>query len=241
MKKWINITIFSSILCLAILIQFNEIKAQSKGETIPNLPVDTAFIFTSPRPLINNEAPETQWKNAWGVDVLFSNNGFGMGIFYNKLIKNDLYWFTSLYISGARNTDEMEVQDPITYDVYIPGKINRLFMFPLTIGLQKFVLTDFLTESLKPFISAGIGPTLIISTPYSKEFFSAFGDARAYGRFSTFVGVGAYFGSFGKSIMGVNLRYYYIPFGGNGLESVINSPIKDFGGVFLSLTFGGRF
>ena len=52
-------------------------------------------------------------------------------------------------------------------------------------------------------------------------------------------GIGASFGSLGKgSFIGVNIRYYTIPFGDPGLESLAALPISNFGGVFLSLSVG---
>jgi len=94
---------------------------------------------------------------------------------------------------------------------------------------------------LRPFISAGIGPTFILSTPYDREFFNAFGYGAFYTRFGAFIGAGANFGNTNRSIMGLNIRYYFIPFGGNGLESIRDLPIKNFGGVFLSLSLGIRY
>jgi hypothetical protein len=38
--------------------------------------------------------------------------------------------------------------------------------------------------------------------------------------------------------MGFTLRYYTIPFGGEGLESIQGVPINNFGGVFLTLSVG---
>jgi hypothetical protein len=96
-----------------------------------------------------------------------------------------------------------------------------------------------------------VGPTLIIKTPYITEgadgipyyheFFSSFGDATFYGRFGGFVGIGAYFGNIAKgNLVGANIRYYAIPFGGAGLESMAGLPITNFGGIFLSLTVGNQ-
>jgi hypothetical protein len=31
------------------------------------------------------------------------------------------------------------------------------------------------------------------------------------------------------------IRYYYIPFGGNGIDSIKDLPMKDFGGLFIAL------
>ena len=55
-----------------------------------------------------------------------------------------------------------------------------------------------------------------------------------------YAGVGADFG-IGKSLITLNFKYYIIPFGGDGLLSVKNNPITDFGGFFIGITFGSKF
>jgi len=214
--------------------------SQVKGEEVKPFNPDTVFIYESPRSLVTPASKKPALNEAWGVDLIFSNSGFGIGTFYQYNITKDLYSFASLYISGARNTDEFEYYDYNTGQTFIVDKVNRLYMFPLTLGLQQYVLTDVISESLKLFLQGGLGPTFILSTPYEREFFNAFSYAKFYTRFGTFLGIGADVGT-GASLLSINARYYYIPFGGNGLESIRDYPIKDFGGLFLSLSFGTRF
>jgi hypothetical protein len=215
--------------------------SQIKGEPPRVYNPDTVYIFNSPRPLFSNKPPELIYDKGLGVDLLFSGNGFGAGTFFQRTLAVDWYLFASLYISGARNTDEFDTYDPYTGQLNVVGKVNRLFMFPLMFGVQHNIFTNVLSESFKPYLSAGLGPTYILSTPYDREFFNSFGYSRSYIRFGSFVGFGANFGSSEKSLTSFNVRYYYIPFGGNGLESMSNNPIKDFGGLFLSLSVGIRY
>ena len=123
-----------------IIITGNVYKAHSqiKGQETPEPKVDTVFVFTSPRPLINHHEISGEMTDAWGLDMLLSGNGFGLGVFYQKKFSENWFAFASLYISGARNTDEMEMWDYSNQQSYIPGKINRLFMLPLTIGVQRY-------------------------------------------------------------------------------------------------------
>jgi hypothetical protein len=225
---------------MAFFMSFNIISAQVKGDDVKKFNPDTVFIFEPARPLINPETKSNILNKAWGVDLLFSNSGFGLGFFYQYNITKDLFSFASLYISGARNTDEFEYYNWETGQYFIYNKVNRLYMFPVTVGLQQYVFTDVISESLKLFVQGGLGPTFILSTPYEKEFFNAFSYASFYTRFGTFLGLGADVGS-GNTLLSINMRYYYIPFGGNGLESIRDYPIKDFGGIFLSLSLGIRY
>ncbi|MFC2131404.1 hypothetical protein ACFLSQ_08215 [Bacteroidota bacterium] len=229
------------LLSIIILVPGNEANSQIKGKEIPEANPDTTYVYKPSRPLINKQEISGEITSAWGLDMLLSDNGFGLGFFYQRHLSNDWFAFASMYISGARNTDELEMYDRNKNEFYIPNKVNRLFMIPLTIGIQKYLFNELLHDNLKPYVNAGLGPSLIIKTPYEKEFFSSFGQADFFGRFGAFVGCGANVGSGHKALVSVNMRYYYIPFGGEGLESIEDSPLKNFGGIFLSLSLGAKF
>lgn len=211
------------------------------GEDNLRLSTDTVIRFVSPRPLIESKMSELILTKYWGLNVVLSNNGFGLGGYYEVNFSPSFSVFASLYISGVRNTDEFEFYNPSTGEIFIPGKINRLYMLPFTIGFNRFVLASLFNSNFSPYLSFGLGPTLIVSTPYQKEFFTSIGYARFYLRFGSFIGLGVNFPTTTKSYFGVSARYYWIPFGGNGLESIIDMPIKDFGGVFIGFNFGIKF
>jgi hypothetical protein len=242
-KKIYLINLLSLIIIL-FFSAFNLSYSQEKGAPPPKYNPDSTIIFQSARPLVNIGDLENPDHWAWGFDLIVSNNGFGGGLFLNKYFSKDLFVFASLYLSGARNTDENDqyIYDTTSgiWDWKVPNKINRLYEFPLMIGVTQSLFTDVLSENFKPYVSAGLGPSFILSTPYSKEFFSAFKYSQFYVRFGSFVGIGANFVVSNKSLAALNLRYYFIPFGGNGLESLMNLPIKNFGGIFLSLSLGAK-
>lgn len=217
-----------------------EIKAQNSVLS-DNFNQDTIFVFKPGRKLLTISEQIGSYNNAAGVEFLFSNSGFALGGFYNYNIDDITKIGTRFFISGARNTDEFEFYDYWTGDRFIPNKVNRLYLMPLTINATRFVFTEVLHKSLKPYVSAGLGPAFILSTPYSKEFFESFDYARWYTRFGGNIGVGAVINLETSSYFGVNIDYYYIPFGGKGLESIKDKPIKVFGGLFLSLSIGSNF
>jgi len=229
------------ILVLVIILNLNgTVKAQITGAPLPGKPIeeDTTIIFTSPRPLLSESQQDKLHSKAWGLDLLFSSNGFGAGAFYQRFFTENTTGFVNFGISGARNSDEFEQYNPYTGQITVPNKVNRLYIFPLTLGVEYRLFADKIAESFRPHINAGVGTTFILATPYDREFFLAFGHANGYTRFGGFVGIGANVGSSSKSLMGVNVRYYFIPFGGNGLESIRDLPITDFGGLFLTLSVG---
>ncbi|HVZ39604.1 MAG TPA: hypothetical protein VHI13_10030 [Candidatus Kapabacteria bacterium] len=205
-------------------------------EEPPGVPADTLFLFAAARPLIDSTSVLTQPRNIYGVDLLFSNSGFGAGVFYQHNYSQALAGFVNLGVTGSRDRDEFEQYDYQLQDWRVPGKVNRLYTLPLTVGIRYRVFDEVLVDNFRPYFNAGAGPSLIVALPYDYEFFSSFSHARAYATFGGFVGAGAEVGS-GHPTLGVNVRYFFIPIH-PGLESLRNDPITDFGGLFLTMNIG---
>lgn len=235
------------IVILGIFFGYLSSFSQTPGrEKEPEFNPDTTFVFESPRPLISIGDKTNVKSSSYGLDVNLSDSGFGFGFFWQKQVLNgNMIVYSNLLISGARNTDE--------FDQYINGnwqvkdKINRVYKFPLTLGIQQFIFRNALSESLQPFLNIAVGPTFILSNPYTYDrepngevmgWFKSFSYGETYVKFGGSVGIGAYFGNINNSILGVNIKYYYIPFGGDGIESVKGLPMDNLGGVFLTLTIG---
>jgi hypothetical protein len=193
---------------------------------------------------IPNETPDL--KSAWGMDILISDSGLGLGGFYRRQISPDWSGFISLAISESKDSREIEL---ITWwgEKFVPGKVNRFLMAPLHVGVERRLFRTQIMDNFRPFISAAIGPTIIYTTPYEREFFNALGHGKAYYTAGGYVGFGAHFGSDGANLVGINFRYYYIPYFG-GINSLIDTQStvgnikylqkKQFGGFFITLTFG---
>lgn len=233
-----------SAMCLALTLCLGSTMAVAQITGEDPMPTDTTMIFTPARPLMEEIASNAVANNAAGMDLLFSGSGWGIGGFYHHRIVEDVTIFGHIAVTPRRNADEVE---NVWYNGYIPvvaNKVNRLFMFPITVGVQYRLFSQTLQETFRPFISAGVTGTPILQTPYLQdglyyEFFESFGYGTWHFRMGGVFGVGAVFGSLGKgSLIGVNVRYYTIPYGEPGLESLAGLPISNFGGVFLSLSVG---
>jgi len=232
---------------ISLVITNFIVSAQEKGVEPKPFNPDSVIIFQTPRPLMEALKSESNLSFAYGADVLISDSGFGVGLFFHNFLTRSTLLTSSLYISGARNSDEFEEFNWASGSWQVRNKVNRLFKFPLMFGLQQFVFEKALDDNLKPFITIGGGPTFILENPYTYDrvpngeimgWFESFNYGRWHTRFGAYVGIGAYFGRITNSLLGVNIKYYYVPFGGNGLESVAGLPINNFGGIFLSLTIG---
>lgn len=234
-----------SLLVGLLLVLPHGARAQVTGQEPPQ--VDTTVIFQPARPLLVQEG-DVQRRNILALDILFSGSGWGFGSSYQRRLVGDLTLLANFAFTPRRNSDEFENAwlGPIPV---VANKVNRLFMIPIVLGAQYRLFSGTLQESFQPFVAAGVAPTLIIQTPYLRqdpgvglryyEFFESFGYAIGHWRVGAMVALGANIGNPADgSVLGVMIRYYTIPYGEPGLESIQGLPITNFGGVKLSLQIG---
>jgi hypothetical protein len=199
-----------------------------------NLP-DSMIVFTSPRPLITDKSETMLYSSFWSIELLFSGNGFGAGCSYSTQLSPSTSLNALLGVTGNRNSDELEYIDPMSGRTFIPNKVNRLYSLPLTIGVQKRLFRESLSESFRPFIGAGLGYSMILQIPYDQNGAEPNRQTLVHGRPAGYVSIGSAFGSDGRTSLSALIRYYYVPFGGNGIESIRDLPMTDFGGLFIAL------
>ena len=187
--------------------------------------------------LAPDKEPVTFPPNSWGVDIMFGEGGPGLGAFLRKEVFTNFTAFTDVSFSEAKDEREIEYVD-IFGNTYTYGKINRIFLIPFNVGLQYRLFSETLTDNLRPYINLGIGPSIVLTTPYDKEYFSAFGKTQAKYTVGGYVGLGANFGLDKNHLIGINLRYYLIQLFGQGVESLQNDYLKQLGGFYLTINIG---
>lgn len=230
----------SKIFYIVLLINFcGSLFAQSDTDRI--IKRDSSFVFKPSKPLLLHTSKTSSLNSALGADLIFSTSGFGVGFFYHNFLTESGLITANFFISGLRNTDEIEYWDWNTGQWVVPYKINRLYLLPVTLGYSHIMFADALGGNFKPFASIGVGPSFIFSTPYVKGWFEAWQDVNVLTRLGGYIGIGGYFKTIGNSVANVNIKYYYIPIGGNGIESIEGLPIYDAGGLVLSLSIGYGF
>lgn len=214
--------------------------------------VVTAFLLiitvTNFPALAQNTIPKEDLRKAYGFDVLISDGGIGAGGFYWREITPTIAGFISLSVSEAKDSQEKEYMT-IWGEKFVPGKINRFLVIPLQIGVQYRLFKDQIMDNFRPFIGIGIGPSLIYASPYEQSFFKALGNGKAYHTLGGFIGAGAYVGSDPSNLVGINFRYYFVPYY-SGITSMVDGEKtmslddlqfrrkKQFGGFFITFTFG---
>ena len=209
------------LLLMFIITSFLSLNAQEIGE------------------LAEEEVSKTFPNNSLGVDIMFSEGGIGLGLFYRRQLTQKLTVFSDLSISEAKDEQEIEFIDPYyPYQSFTYGKKNRIFLLPLNFGLQYRLFEKVLSDNLRPYINFGVGPSMVVTTPYDREFFNAFGKAHAKYAMGGYIGFGGNFGLDNSSLVGLNIRYYYIKLFDDGVESLYGKRKNELGGVFLTINIG---
>lgn len=235
--------LFLSIGLFLTLLTVSSTTAQVPGTDRPSptpTPTgDSLYIFTPARPLIDSAGIQTELPAALGGSLFFSSSGYGAGLFYERRLSYSTSGFVDLTISGLRGGDELEVynNDPesIHYQsFFVPNKVNRLWHTPLMIGAKQELFRDLFFDNFRPFVSLGLGGSMVVATPYDHSFFKAFGLADLSFAPGGFLSVGAEVTERRPGI-GFSLRYYYLPIS-PGVESISGEPIDNLGGLFLALS-----
>jgi len=207
------------LMILLLIIPIGFTSAQKIGELAPERP------------------PEIFPNNTWGVDIMFGEGGFGLGTFFRRSLATDLTGFIDFSISETKDDREVQYIDYFG-NTFTPDKVNRAFQLPINLGLQYRLFSESLTENLRPYLTFGVGPNIIITTPYDKEFFNAFGYAQTKYAVGGYIGFGANMGTSKSNLVGLNVRYYYTYVFGEGIENLTNNFRKNFGQFALTLTVG---
>jgi hypothetical protein len=205
---------------LIVFISSDYILPQGIGELAP------------PKP------PEIFPNNAWGMDIMFGEAGIGLGTFYRKQLNTKWTAFADISLSEAKDEREFEYIDPFFGISFTVNKKNRVFTVPINLGLQYRIFENVIYDNLRPYINFGAGPTIVLTTPYEREFFNAFGYTQTKTAIGGYVGFGANFGLDKSSLIGLNFRYYYIHFLDEGVESLFGRYKKNLGSFFVTLNLG---
>ena len=210
-------------------------QALAQNSTPPH-PPDSTIVFGTIEPTINPALKTSAFNKAFGLNVMISTNGFGAGVFYRREYSDEFSGAINFSISEARDDDEREFTNVYGRPITI-GKVNRFLILPLLVSVEKRMFRDDILDNFRPYITAAVGPSMIYVFPYNEEYFSALGKGKLRYTVGGYIGAGAYFGSERSSLLGLNLRYYYVPYFA-GLEDLQGINKTQFGGIYISLSFG---
>lgn len=215
---------------------------------------DTSIVFKPANPDLIRASTYTAPTDAWGFDVMVSNNGFGVGGFFRHEFSDELSGIAMLGISDVKDDAEVEYFDYFGNSI-IPGKKNRLLMFPFMFGVQYRLFKDDIMDNFRPYVSGGLGPTMMFVAPYAYyrtsrgpngetitlteevDFFKSLKYGQAKYTIGGFIAAGAYFGSPYGTLLGLSIRYYLAHFP-QGIEILDDRRISNFGGFYITLNVG---
>ena len=221
---------FITALLLSSAISFAQ---TPMGTPKTSNPKDSAIIFQSPRPLIEENTAANALNNSAGFSGLVNDYGFGLGLFYRRNLATDLSGLITFDFGTAKGPKEFGLLDEI--------KINRIYVMPLFASLQYRLLSSSLGEGLRPYVTAGAGPAFIATTDASQDFFAALLHPKFTTTFGGFFGFGANFGSDPKTTFGASIKYYIIPYRSPGVESTQGLFLTNFSGAALTVSYGFNF
>ncbi len=227
------ITVMGLILGVALLFAAPAKAQMPIGSGTSKPSADTAIVFQPARPLIvSNQELAREYPNTWGLTISFSDYGFGGGLFLGHSFSPDLTALLSVDAGSAQASQEVDFLEV--------NQVNRVFVIPMMFSLQYRVFRSDLSDNLRPYVTAGAGPVIAMTTPYNQDFFSAFGDGYSKIVPGGFIGVGANFGTDPKNNFGVNIRYFIIPYPGS-IESTTTESLTNLSGLFLTVGYGFNF
>lgn len=212
---------------IVILFALSIINAQKIGELAPDKP------------------PMKFPPNAWGVDLMFSEGGFGLGTFLRRSFNDNLTGFVDFSISESKEEREIEYVDYWGRRIVL-NKKNRALLLPVNFGVQYRLFTNALTDSFRPYVTGAVGPTMVIESPFIKDgvpidFFEAFKYAKMKYTAGGYVGIGADIGITPTHLLSLSLRYYIVHLLGDGIESLDGKFRKNLSSVYISVSIGVRY
>ena len=179
-------------------------------------------------------------RNALGLNLMIGNSGFGFGVFYRQHIDGTLSWTLSWNISEAKAPNEVAVYNYFTGQKFVPGKINQLFTFPLTVGLQYRLFKNELTNSFRPYVFVGAGPNGLLASPYDQPLSWSLSHSHTYIGAAGDFGIGAYFGVDPNSLIGASISYYILAYP-HGVQSMQGEPMANFNSFFIGFNIATQF
>ncbi|MBS1516084.1 MAG: hypothetical protein JSS63_13690 [Bacteroidetes bacterium] len=185
------------------------------------------------KPVVKKETP-----SPWGLSFIYSENGFGPAVSYHKNLNSTTQLITGLSLMSVSDSREFEQYDYFGNRI-TPNKENRIFMLPLNIGIKKEMFSDDITGSIKPIVQAGISPSLILTNPYSREYFNAFGYMQAAFAIGGYAGAGLEFSETQSVAFSLYVNYSYVTPIGKEVNSLYNKPISNLTG--FQMGFGVKF
>lgn len=106
-------------------------------------------------------------RYGWGFDLTLDNYGFGIGtqFFYKLNSQSEIMVHTQL--SALRDITEQSFQT--FYSQVVPNKYNRVLTYPIFAGYKQRILSNYIYDNFRIYLSTAIGPSLAYVYPYFND------------------------------------------------------------------------
>ncbi|MBS1494080.1 MAG: hypothetical protein JST55_11240 [Bacteroidetes bacterium] len=182
--------------------------------------------------------PKVEKPNPWGLSFTYSENGFGPTLNHYSSLNRNTQLIAGISLMSVSDTREFE-----QYDIYgqknTPNKENRIFLIPVNIGIKKQIFGDDIEGSIRPIVNFGISPSLVLTNPYSREYFNAMGYFQAAFAMGGYAGAGLEFSETQSVAFSFNVNYSYVTPIGKDVNSLYDKNISNLTG--FQMTFGVKF
>lgn len=206
---------------------------------------------------LSEEENDSSYGSGVGLEVLLTNNGFGLGAYYSRELGASTSFFLEASLGAGKDERELKFFSRFG-DGLIPNKRNYLLMLPIQFGIQQRLFREQIEDNFRPYLQLTGGPTIGWEYPYFRDVngndrlddfedrydvFTAFPKGAARFGMSGTVALGAYFGFSRRVTQGVRFGYAFTYFldGIALLEPDVKEPQHLFRTPVISLTFGKLF
>ena len=201
---------------------------------------------------------ENPYGTGAGFHILLTNNGFGLGAYYQRELSARLSFLAEASLGAGKDDRELKFLSRFGSG-FIPNKRNYFMMMPIHLGIQRRLFSENIEDNFRPYLHVSGGPVFGWEYPYFDDInhnerfddnidrrldlFTSF--PRGHLRFGLggMVAFGAYFGFSQKVTQGVRFGYAFNYFfeGVQLLEPDIKDPQHLFHSPIISITFGKLF
>jgi len=151
-----------------------------------------------------------------GLLLLQTNNGSGLGGFFEKAINSSNRLTANLQWLFIRGKNDYPIYDPY-YDPYGYYAVERsdktrLSFIPLLVGYKRILFVDQLANEFRPFLQVNAGPLIAIDPPNIPDLSDRMKNIKIWYNGTVEIGGGVDFAYWPGSLVSVYLGYSYLRF-----------------------------
>ena len=180
---------------------------------------------------------EKKWRMGPKLFLSFKSSGFGL--FYMRRFDKTNYLLAdfTFFEDKEENEESRRVMDYITGITYTWGKLNTIIDFSFNLYYARRLFYNEIADNFKLFAFGGAGAVLVTMFPYLKPVGESIKLAKSKWTAGASAGILVITPLDAKSIIGIGIKYAYIPYP-NGVISLEGNWLKKFSSIVLFLVGG---